>query len=97
LWAASGPIIGAEIEWCGEPLVASARPLYHVWPSWDGFMAFYAQVREDWLADRPWTGGAVERLYDAWLGGADVDALRDAIAAYGAASDPRVGLQKGMG
>ena len=96
LWSTSGPIIYSEIEWSGDALVDSARPLYHVWPSWAAFMAFYAQVRADWLADRPGIGGAVEWLYTAWRRGDDLDALRDALAADGRANDARVGLQAVM-
>jgi len=72
-------------------LPSSDRPIYHIWPDWDTFMRFYADVRDTWHSDRPWVreSSAVERLYTAWTRDEDLAAVRQTINAERRQNDPR--------
>jgi hypothetical protein len=94
-WGTTGPIIeGDAVVLSVNTLPGSDRPIYHIWPDWDTFMRFYAEVRDAWSPDRPWVReeSAVERLYQAWMRGEDLAAVRRAINAEERLNDPRLRL-----
>lgn len=84
-WVVSGPLLADEVD-----ELHHAAP-YVIWPDWGTWAAFYGQVREQWGPDRPWIreGSTAEALYRAHLSGANVDILRDKLAAQRRACDPR--------
>ena len=91
LWAVSGPLLETD----GVTLLDGTH--YRLWPDWRTWAEFYGSVREELYAARPWRrkGSAAERLYDAYLRGEDLDAVRINVDLDRRATDPRPLLQGG--
>lgn len=91
LWATFGPRVGEGRDVYDD----TGKVLYRDWSTWDAWAEFYASVRAELSPDRPWLRetSVAERLFDGWLRGADLDALRDRLVAAHHAADPRAVLR----
>lgn len=89
LWLSAGPLLVTDVE---GPI-----DLYMVWPDWSTWATFYAAVRDEFWAARPWLqeGAMCEQLYRAWLAGADVEQTRTSLLARAAAARRRTFLTMG--
>jgi hypothetical protein len=86
-WTSHGPLVESDID-LDDPAPAG----YVLWESWDAWATFCADVRDELYAERPWLRerSAAERLYHAWVAGANVDIVRRQIEEMRAATDPRL-------
>jgi hypothetical protein len=85
-WRSSGPILESDQI---EVTSADFDRVYHVWPSWSTWFAFYQSVRDELFAARPHLRDTsiAEGIYEAIVEGADPDETRARLLA--AREDPR--------
>lgn len=83
-WSCHGPLL--ESDTCDV-----SDNEYHRWPDWDTWATFYATVRDELYAGRPWRAATsiADALYLAWLAGDDPGAVRETLWAARDANDPR--------